>query len=132
MPVAINVNLISNYFHRQTVIGDSRNDWASYSMFPSLSTTEPTKFGTGLVGCVVYGYPSTGGALVKEADLLDMLFLSLNRSHESQRSPSVDEEDRFYFGRLNLAMNMEKILVMREYGATFVEDVTQVEELRDS
>lgn len=34
------------------------------------------------------------------------------------------------FGRLSLAMNMEeKIQVMREYGATFVEDVTQVEEL---
>lgn len=37
------------------------------------------------------------------------------------------------FGRMSLAMNMEdKIQMMREYGATFVEDVTQVEELRDS
>jgi hypothetical protein len=42
----------------------------------------------------MYGYPSTGGVLVKDVDLLDMLFLSLSRSHESQRSPSVDEEDR--------------------------------------
>lgn len=36
------------------------------------------------------------------------------------------------FGRMNLAMNMEeKIQIMREYGATFVEDATQVEELYD-
>ncbi|KAL2701405.1 hypothetical protein AAEP93_008224 [Penicillium crustosum] len=189
----ININPISNYFHQRTVIGDSRNDWASCSMLPRLSTTERTEFGTGPGGCVVYGYPSTGGVLVKEADLLDMLFLSLSRSHESQRSPSVDEEDRFCnlmrqtgakwwssredmlearlgaremteeeekvlvfgwptdgvgvwvlryesyrqlpkdFGRMSLAMNMEeKIQMMREYGATFVEDVTQVEELRES
>lgn len=189
----ININPISNFFHRRTVMGDSRNDWASCSMLPPLSTTERTKFGTGPGGCVVYGYPSTGGVLVKEADLLDMLFLSLSRSHESQRSPSVDEEDRFCnlmrrtgakwwssredrlevrlgaremteeeekvlvfgwptdgvgvwvlryesdrqlpkdFGRMSLAVNMEeKIQMMREYGATFVEDVTQVEELRDS
>lgn len=36
------------------------------------------------------------------------------------------------FGRMSLAMNMEeKIQIMREYGATFVEDVTQVEKLCD-
>ena len=40
--------------------------------------------------------PSTGGVLIKEAaDLLDMLFLSVPRSHASQRSPSADKEDRF-------------------------------------
>ncbi|OJJ78144.1 hypothetical protein ASPBRDRAFT_257373 [Aspergillus brasiliensis CBS 101740] len=189
----ININPISNIYPRP-VQGDSPNDWASCSMLPPLSTTERTKFGTGPGGCVVYGYPSTGGVLVKEADLLDMLFLSLSRSQESQRSPNVDEEeDRFCnllrrtgakwwssredrleaqlgaremtaeeekvlvfgwpmdgvgvwvlryesdrqlpkdFGRMSLAMNMEeKIQMMREYGATFVEDVTQVEELRDS
>ncbi|KAI9043859.1 uncharacterized protein KD926_002750 [Aspergillus affinis] len=33
------------------------------------------------------------------------------------------------FGRLRLAMNMEKIQIMRQYGATFVEDVIRVEEL---
>ncbi|OCK73048.1 hypothetical protein K432DRAFT_387575 [Lepidopterella palustris CBS 459.81] len=157
---------------------------------PPLSTTERTVFGTR--GCVVYGYPSAGGVLIKEADLLDMLFLSLPRSHVSQRSPSADEEDRFChllrrtgatlwpskqdwievqmglreiteeeekvlvfgwptdgagvwvlrfgsagqvprdFGRMSLAMNMEeKIQMMKEYGAAFVEDVTQVEELCD-
>lgn len=189
----ISINPISNYFYRRKVIGDSRNDWPSSYMSPPLSTAERTNFGTGLGGCVIYGYPSTGGVLVKKADLLDMLFLSLSRSHESQRSPNVDEEDRFCnlmrrtgakwwssredwieallgardmteeeekvlvfgwptdgvgvwvlryesdrqlpkdFGRISLAMNMEeKIEIMREYGATFVEDITQVEELRDS
>ncbi|KAG4422752.1 hypothetical protein IFR04_004100 [Cadophora malorum] len=155
---------------------------------PLLSTTERTIFGNGV--CRVYGYPSTGGVLIKSASLLDMLFLSLPRTHTSQRSPSAEEEDRFCnlmrrtgakwwpsrddefevqigarditeeeekmvvfgwpadgvgvwvlrfknakelpkdFGRLTLALNMEeKIEMMREYGAQFVEYVTQVEEL---
>jgi uncharacterized protein YifE (UPF0438 family) len=155
---------------------------------PALSTTERTVFST--LGCTIYGYPSTGGVLIKEANLLDMLFLSLPRSHVSYRSPNADEEDKFCslmkrtgakfwpskrywseiqigmreiteeeekvmvygwptngvgvwmlrfknteqlpedFGRISFAMNMEeKIQIMREYGATFVEDVTQVEEL---
>ncbi|KAL2824584.1 hypothetical protein BJY01DRAFT_230429 [Aspergillus pseudoustus] len=34
------------------------------------------------------------------------------------------------FGRMSFAINMEeKIEIMKEYGATFVEDVTQAEEL---
>ena len=37
------------------------------------------------------------------------------------------------FGRVSFAMNMEeKIQIMREYGATFVEDITQVETLLDT
>ncbi|KAL2803068.1 hypothetical protein BJX63DRAFT_425576 [Aspergillus granulosus] len=45
------------------------------------------------------------------------------------RFPSAREVPRD-FGRMSLAMNMEeRIQIMREYGATFVEDVTQVEEL---
>jgi hypothetical protein len=152
------------------------------------SITDRTEFGTR--GCIIYGYPSTGGVLIKEADLLDMLFLSLPRSHVAERSPSADEEDRFCnlmqrtgatwwpskedwievqmgmremteeeekvlifgwptdgvgvwvlrfpsarkiprdFGRMSLAINMEeRIQIMREYGAMFVEDSTQVEEL---
>ncbi|PVH81473.1 hypothetical protein DL98DRAFT_548487 [Cadophora sp. DSE1049] len=144
---------------------------------PYLSTTVRTKFGT--LGCTVYGWQSTGGVLIKSANLLDMLFLSLPRNHTSQRSPSADEEDRFcnpsredeievhfgirditeeeakvlvlgwpvdgvgvwvlrfrgegqlprYFGRLSLAMDMEEKIEMREYGAVFVEDAAQVEEL---
>ncbi|KAB8209947.1 hypothetical protein BDV34DRAFT_187593 [Aspergillus parasiticus] len=184
----IDINRFS-IFHQRTVMDDSQN--ASCPMDPSLSTTERTVFTTR--GCVVYGYPSTGGVLRKEADLLDMLFLSLSRSDVSQRSSNIDEEDRFCnlmrrigatwwpskedwievqmemremtkeeekilvfgwptdgvgvwvlrfesieqlpedFGRISLAMNMEeKIQIMREYGATFVEDITQVEELHDT
>jgi hypothetical protein len=155
---------------------------------PPPSAIERTVFGAR--GCVVYGYPSAGGVFIKEADFVDMVFLSLSRSHASQRSPSADEEDKFCrlmrragatlwpskqdwidvqigmremteeeekvmvfgwpadgvgvwvlryrnagqvpkdFGRMSMAMNMEeKIQIMREYGATFVEDITQVEEL---
>ncbi|KAK6832522.1 hypothetical protein RU639_003869 [Aspergillus parasiticus] len=167
---------------------DDTQDWdIPYITDPSLSATDRTVFHT--LGCTVFGYPSTGGVLIKEADLVDMLFLSLPRSHASQCSPSAEEEDRFCnlmrqtgatlwpnkqnwlqveagfrkrtkeqakvmvygwptgggvwvlrfespkelprdFGRIGFAMNMgEKIQIMREYGATFVEDVTQVEEL---
>ncbi|KAE8367486.1 hypothetical protein BDV27DRAFT_169624 [Aspergillus caelatus] len=162
-----------------------------YAVDPSESATDRTLFRAR--GCTVYGYPSTGGVLIKQADLLDILFLSLPRSYASQRSSSADEEDRFCnllrrtgatfwpskqdrlevligmresteeeekvmvygwptdgvgvwvlrfkntdelpegFGRISFAMNMEeKIQIMREYGATFVEDVTQVEELHDT
>ncbi|GFF32217.1 hypothetical protein IFM46972_03471 [Aspergillus udagawae] len=175
---------------RQRAVTEDHPD-GSCPTNPPLSTTKRTIFS--IWGCVVYGYPSTGGVLRKNADLVDMLFLSLPRSHVSLRSPSADEEDRFCnllrrtgatwwpsredyvevqldgremteeeakvvefgwptdgvgvwvlrfasaeqlpwdFGRMHLAMNMEeKIQIMREYGATFVEDVTQVEELRDT
>jgi hypothetical protein len=37
------------------------------------------------------------------------------------------------FGRVSFAISMEeRIRIMREYGATLVEDVAQVEELRDT
>lgn len=181
-------------FHQRTVMDDpqDRDDpqdqGAPYFTDPAVSATARTVFR--IQGCTVFGYPSTGGVLIKEADLVDMLFLSLSRSHASQRSSSADEEDRFCnlmrrtgatlwpskhdqiavevglregteeedkvmvygwptdgvgvwvlrfksteqlpgdFGRISFAMNMEeKIQIMREYGATFVEDVTQVEEL---
>ncbi|CEL09698.1 hypothetical protein ASPCAL12831 [Aspergillus calidoustus] len=159
---------------------------------PPESTTDRTKFG--VRGCVVYGYPSTGGVLIKgSVDLVDMVFLSLPRFHEAQRSPSAEEEDRFCnllrqigatwwpskeerigvdmgsrektaeekkvlvfgwpvdgvgvwvlrfasdrqvprdLGRMYYAVNMEeRIQIMKEYGAEFVEDVSQVEELRDT
>ncbi len=44
---------------------------------------------------MVYGYPSSGGVLIKETDIVDMQFLSLDRLHQSQRSPNILEEDRF-------------------------------------
>ncbi|KAL2810220.1 hypothetical protein BJX63DRAFT_423272 [Aspergillus granulosus] len=159
-------------FRQQTVM-DDRQD-VSCPTNPPLSTTERTVFSTW--GCVVYGYPSTGGVLRKDADLVDMLFLSLPCSHISQRSPSADEEDRFCnllrrtgatwwpsredWVEVQIGMremteeeekvvvfgwptdgvgvwvlrfaSAEKIQIMREYGATFVEDATQMEELHDT
>ncbi|KAE8312792.1 hypothetical protein BDV41DRAFT_538063 [Aspergillus transmontanensis] len=186
----INVNRFP-FFHQQTVMDD--DDPQDYDPpppppDPALSTTDRTSFDT--IGCTIYGYPSTGGVLIKEANPTDMLFLSLPRSHVSHRSLDADEEDRFCslmkrtgatfwpskrdrssvqigfrepteeeekvivygwptdgvgvwilrfknseqlprdFGRINLAINMEeKIQIMRDFGATFVEDVMQVEEL---
>jgi hypothetical protein len=184
----INIDL---FLPRRTIMDDdSQRSFSCPTMDPP--TTDRTKFGLNWV-CFVYCYPSTGGVLIKEAGLLDMLFLSLPRSHVSQRSPSADEEDKFCnllrrtgatwwrskedrfdvlfgireptaeeekvmvfgwptdglgvwvlryesegemprdFGRMSLAMNMEeKIEMMREYGATFVENSTQVEELHDT
>jgi len=40
-----------------------------------LSNTKRTAFGR--TGCTIYGYPSGGGVLIKEADIVDMSFLSL-------------------------------------------------------
>ncbi|KAL2076224.1 hypothetical protein VTL71DRAFT_1167 [Oculimacula yallundae] len=157
---------------------------------PPLPTTERSIFESN--GCKVYGYPSTGGVLIKSACLLDMLYLSLSRTRGAQRSPDQDEEDKFCtllrrtgakwwksrdewvkvqlgmrdeteeekrvvvygwpadgvgvwvlkyeranlvpvdFGRLGFAMNMEeKIEMMKEYGAEFVEDITSLKELSD-
>lgn len=185
----LNIDL---FLPQRKVISDVPDDWTSCPTMDPLPTTERTVFGN-TRGCFVYCYPSTGGVLIKEADLLDMLFLSLPRSHVSQRSPSAEEEDKFCnllrrtgatwwrskedeikvligmrepteqeekvvvfgwptdgvgvwvlryksdremprdFGRISLAMNMEeKIQMMKEYGATFVGDVTQVEELYDT
>ncbi|PKX99537.1 uncharacterized protein P174DRAFT_509441 [Aspergillus novofumigatus IBT 16806] len=147
-------------FRQRTVIDDQPD--GSCPTNPPLSTTERTVFG--IWGCVIYGYPSTGGVLRKDADLVDMLFLSLPALTEDWVEVQLDgremtEEEakvvefgwptdgvgvwvlRFAsaeqlprdFGRMRLAMNMEeKIQIMREYGATFVEDVTQVEELHDT
>jgi hypothetical protein len=78
-------------FRQRTVTEDHPD--GSCPTNPPLPTTKRTIFG--IWGCVVYGYPSPGGVLRKDADLVDMLFLSLPRSHVSLRSPSADEEDRF-------------------------------------
>lgn len=176
-------------FHLQTQMSDESQHGFSCPTNPPLSVTDRTEFGER--GCLIYGYPSSGGVLIKEANLLDMLFLSLARSQASHRASSPDEEDTFCnlmrrtgatlwpskedwidvelgirdateeekkvvvfgwpmdgvgvwvlrftsarqlprdFGRIAFAMNMEeKIRIMKEYGATFVEDVTQVDELK--
>lgn len=46
-------------------------------------------------GCNIYGYPSSGGILIKEADVLDLLYLLLSRSQASERSTDPSEEDKF-------------------------------------
>ena len=47
-------------------------------------------------GETVYGWPSTGGVLIKEfASIVDMNFLDIDRLHVSRRSQSQDEEDAF-------------------------------------
>ena len=57
-------------------------------------TTKRSEFGRG--GCVVYGWPSSGGMLVKEpADIVDLEFLGLDRFKASPRSQNVVEEDAF-------------------------------------
>lgn len=58
-----------------------------------LSTTKRTIYGRR--GCTVYGWPSTGGVLIKGADIVDLIFLSLDRFHASKRSSNMFEEDRF-------------------------------------
>jgi hypothetical protein len=47
-------------------------------------------------GCTIYGYPSTGGILVKDnATILDMNYLSLPRFDAVERSFDSAEEDAF-------------------------------------
>lgn len=70
------------------------NPFGSCPPNPPLSTTKRTAFGC-LPGCTVYGYPSSGGVLIKEADIVDMQFLSLDRFRPSQRSINIVEEDEF-------------------------------------
>lgn len=60
---------------------------------PPRDTTKRTAFGR--LGCLVYGYPSSGGVLIKQASIVDLHFLSLDHLHPSQRSSNVLEEDRF-------------------------------------
>ena len=68
-------------------------DEPSCSQNPPLSTSKRTE--SGRRGCTVYGHPSSGGILIKEADTVDMHFLSLNSFRPSQRSSNILEEDRF-------------------------------------
>jgi hypothetical protein len=68
------------------------DDFSCPSPMP-LPHTIRTEFGSR--GCTVYGYCSTGGVLVKEANILDMNFLSLDRLHPAERSSDAAEEDKF-------------------------------------
>ena len=70
------------------------NTVGSYPQNPPRNTNKRTEFGR--FGCTVYGYPSSGGALIKEADLVDMQFLQLDRFRPVQRSSDPIKEDDFF------------------------------------
>jgi hypothetical protein len=52
-----------------------------------------TSFGRS--GCTAYGYPSSGGVLIKVVDVVDMQFLQLDRFSAAQRSSNIVQEDEF-------------------------------------
>lgn len=69
------------------------NRGVSCPQMPFLSNSKRTKFNA--LGCTIYGHPSSGGILIKEADFVDTIYLSVSRSHISQRSANATEEDKF-------------------------------------
>lgn len=84
---------VTPFFTPVLAITMDDNTLGSCPQNPPLSTTKRTDFGR--LGCTIYGYPSSGGVLIKEADIVDMHFLSLDRFYPSQRSSNTVEEDRF-------------------------------------
>ena len=69
------------------------NPFGSCPQNPPLNTNKRSEFGR--LGCTVYGYPSAGGILIKETDVVDMQFLHLDRFTAAQRSANLIEEDAF-------------------------------------
>ena len=65
-----------------------------YFETPLLDTTKRTQFRRS--GCTVYGYPSSGGILIKEeVNIVDMQFLQLDRFSAADRSWEIVQEDEF-------------------------------------
>ncbi len=62
---------------------------------PPLDMNKRTKFGR--LGCTAYGYPLSGGVLIKEVDVVDMQFFSLIAS--ARRNAQ-----RTYFKRTSFAL----------------------------
>lgn len=60
---------------------------------PPFEMNKRTEFGR--LGCTAYGYPSGGGILIKEVDVVDMRFLQLDRFSTAQRSSNMVQEDEF-------------------------------------
>lgn len=60
---------------------------------PPFDTNKRTEFGR--LGCTAYGYPSSGGTLIKEVDVVDMQFLQLDRFSAARRSSDMAQEDEF-------------------------------------
>lgn len=59
-----------------------------------INTQKRTEFGK--QGCATFGYPSSGGVLIKDpVDIVDMQYLQLDRFKVSQRSANILEEDAF-------------------------------------
>lgn len=95
--------MLLNLFSRgtqapQSVDDDNDNDdmedrQASQPATVARGPAPRTIFGS--QGCNIYGYPSSGGILIKEADVLDLLYLSLPRSQACERSTDPNEEDKF-------------------------------------
>jgi hypothetical protein len=46
-------------------------------------------------GFTVYGYPSSGGVLIRESNALELLHLGIDRFQEAKRASSTSEEDVF-------------------------------------
>ena len=83
---------ITDISSSNNIMGDTRG-FLCPPPYPVLSTSKRTDFGQHV--CNIYGWPSSGGVLIKTADLVDMLYLSVPRFHTVERSPSAEEEDRF-------------------------------------
>lgn len=83
--------------HSQSTTTTTRTIWKILEPHsPQLVARGPaqrTIFGS--EGCNVHGYPSSGAVFVKEADVLDLLRLSLSRSQACERSVDPNEEDEF-------------------------------------
>ncbi|KAF4552066.1 Hypothetical protein D9617_11g009130 [Elsinoe fawcettii] len=88
----INVDRLPGLAQRRQSVSDYDDEFSCPTKDP-LPTTQRTEFVPD--GCTIYGYPSTGGILIKDATFVDMLFLSLSRTHALQRSYDVEEEDEF-------------------------------------
>ncbi len=59
----------------------------------SLNTQKRTEFGKN--GGTAFGYPSSGGVLIKDLDVVNALYLRIDRLAASKRSSNVLEEDEF-------------------------------------
>ena len=46
-------------------------------------------------GFTVYGYPSSGGVLIRDSDALELLHVGIDRFQEAKRASSNSEEDAF-------------------------------------
>ena len=67
-------------------------DWSSC---PQLSYDVTKRLRLGAHGATVYGWPSTGGMLLREPNAVELEYLGIDRFHDSERSEDPAEEDVF-------------------------------------